>query len=186
MLLYLGIDSATPYLSLSLCSEKSILASFCERLERNHAKRIIPEINGLFSQTGATKSDLVAIGVGLGPGSYTGLRIGIAVAKGLARALEIPLVGASTLEAIAAPHLSIDQPEVVVLLEAHRGNAYVGHYKWHEGNVEQKELKKVARDNLREYSQLPLIENAPPKASYLAQKSAGETKLFLGLEPLYL
>ena len=185
MSLYLGIDSATPYLSLSLCSEESILADFCKRLDRNHAKCIIPEIDKLFLQARAAKSELTAIGVGLGPGSYTGLRIGIAVAKGLARALEVPIAGVSTLEAMAASYLTKSEPEVVALLEAHRGNVYAGHYAWVEGGIEQKGLMKVARAELEKNQQLPVIEDVPPKASYLAQKSAVFAE-FGKLKPIYL
>ncbi len=187
MNLYLGIDSATPYLSLSLCTEESVLASFCERLERSHAKHIIPEINKLFLTTQTNKSDLVAIGVGLGPGSYTGLRIGIAVAKGVARALQIPLCGTSTLEAMVAPHLNNNAPQALAVLEAYRGNVYVGHYEWSEGAIKQRKIDKVARANLKEYEQLPFIEDVPPEASYLAQKSVRQAKLLaLELKPLYL
>ncbi len=185
MSLCLGIDSATTYLSLSLCSQESILADFCKRLDRNHAKCIIPEIDKLFLQARAAKSELTAIGVGLGPGSYTGLRIGIAVAKGVARALEVPIAGVSTLEAMAAPYLSKNQPEVLALLEAYRGNVYVGHYAWIEGGIEQRGLRKVARADLKEYQKLPIIENVPPRASYLAQKSAVLVE-FRELKPIYL
>ena len=187
MNLYLGIDSATPYLSLSLCTEEKVLANFCERLERSHAKHIIPEIDKLFISTQTTKSNLAAIGVGLGPGSYTGLRIGIAVAKGIARALQIPLYGTSTLEAIAAPHLNDKTPQALAILEAYRGNVYVGHYEWSEGAIQQINIEKIARADLKGYTQIPFIENTPPDAGYLARKSVRQTSLpSQVLEPFYL
>lgn len=168
--LYLGIDCATPHLCLALCSETAVLAGFCEHLGRGHAKHIIPEIAKLFTETQNDKSNLVAIGVGVGPGSYTGLRIGIATAKGLARALNIPLYGVGTLEAIAAPQLSTQQPEVLAVLEAYRGNVYAGHYLWSKKGSIEKKIAKVARADLANYQHLPLIENIPPQASYIAQK----------------
>ena len=185
--LYLGIDSATPYLSLSLCTEEKVLAKFCECLERNHAKHIIPEIDKLFVSTQTAKSDLIAIGVGLGPGSYTGLRIGIAVAKGIARALQIPLYGTSTLEAIAAPYLNDKTSQALAILEAYRGNVYVGHYEWSEGTIKQRNIEKIARADLKGYAQVPFIENVPPDTGYLARESVRQVSLpSQVLEPFYL
>jgi len=92
----LAIDTATPYLVLgTLSGELALLRG------RRHAETIFIDINTFLNRIGLDRQDLDLIVVGEGPGSYTGLRIGAAAGMGMARALEIPLVGASTLAAIA-------------------------------------------------------------------------------------
>ena len=112
---FLGIDTATPYLALALWSPSGTLASFSEEIGRDHAKRVLPDLETLFSRAGVAKTDLVAIGVGLGPGSYTGLRVGIATARGLARGLGVPVGGRSTLEAIAFGRLELGEKGIIAL-----------------------------------------------------------------------
>ena len=81
---YLGLDCSSPYLALALY-DGGVLASFCEDVGRDHAKRITGALDTLFEQAGLTPGDLRGVSVGVGPGSYTGLRVGIATAQGLAR-----------------------------------------------------------------------------------------------------
>ena len=184
--LYLGIDTATRYLALALWSpERGTLASFCEAVERDHTRRILGELEHLFTIADAEKSDLKGIGIGLGPGSYTGLRVGHATAQGLGRGLSISYGGMSSLEAIAAGVLT-EAEMGIAALDARRGNIYAGIFEKQNGliNVIQKS-EKVDRDTLRSaYPNLSYFEDKEPDASYLARcfyedKAPGKDLIYL-------
>lgn len=96
MVLVLALDTATSYLVLGLPhAERAV------RLERRHAEVLWPEIEDFLQQAGVERQALGGIAVGRGPGSYTGLRVGIAAGLGLARGLGVPITGIDTLEAVA-------------------------------------------------------------------------------------
>ena len=127
--LILGIDTATRYLCLALVRRGgAVLAETAEPVDREHAARIVPALDALFGSAGARPADLFGISVGTGPGSYTGLRIGVATAKGLADGLGVELAGADTLAALAAAGLAPGQTGVA-MLDARRGNVYYGVYR---------------------------------------------------------
>lgn len=120
----LGIDCATSHLALALVEEGGrVLARVAPNVGREHAARIVRDIASLFQGAGIDRRRIGAIGVGVGPGSYTGLRVAIATANGLARAWSVPVFGASTLAAVAAADLAAGEQGVAVL-DARRGNVY--------------------------------------------------------------
>ena len=182
---FLGIDTATPYLALALWSPDDTLASLSEEVGRDHAKRVLPELEHLLEQANVTKTDVKGIGVGLGPGSYTGLRVGIATARGLARGLNIAVGGRSTLAAIAFGALRLGEKGVVAL-DARRGNVYAGVFERQDGGVET--LQAAAKVNREEvqaaHSRLRYLEDKPPDAVYLARMAFAEKTE--GLNAIYL
>src|ERR1700712_4178555 len=101
MSLILQIETATTVCSVALAEDGVVLA--CKELEQRnaHAEVITVFIDDLLKTTGKQYSELAAVAVSSGPGSYTGLRIGVSVAKGLCFALDIPLIAVETLEAMA-------------------------------------------------------------------------------------
>lgn len=189
--LYLGLDASSSYLALALWEAATmerpaagVLASFCEEVERNHARRLPGALEGLFAQAGAVPRDLAGITVGLGPGSYTGLRVGVATAQGLARGLGVPLRGEASLTAMAATALNPAQREGLIALDARRGNVYAAVYRYTpETPVRRGEIVKAPRDALRAAKALPYFENVPPDAGYLARRSSLGPTL---TSPLYL
>ena len=182
---YLGIDTATPFLALALWSpERGTLARFEARVGRDHAKRLLGELELLLRETGTSKRQLAGVGVGLGPGSYTGLRGGVAAARGLARGLGVPLGGGGTLAAVAAGTLPTNQTGVCAL-DARRGNVYAGVFRKRGEEVTALEpARKWERSALQaRYPDLPYFENAVPDASYLAKTVLSGAR---AVEPVYL
>ncbi|WP_099221556.1 tRNA (adenosine(37)-N6)-threonylcarbamoyltransferase complex dimerization subunit type 1 TsaB [Listeria costaricensis] len=124
----LGIDTSTDTMSIALYQEGTILGEYTTNLKKNHSVRLLPAIQTLLEECGATPRDLTKIAVSEGPGSYTGLRIGVTAAKTLAWDLDIPLVGISSLEVLAASGRYFNG-KIVPLMDARRGNVYAGVYE---------------------------------------------------------
>ncbi|MDA0314390.1 MAG: tRNA (adenosine(37)-N6)-threonylcarbamoyltransferase complex dimerization subunit type 1 TsaB [Bacteroidetes bacterium] len=115
--------------SASICSvaihERGELLALAEIKELGaHAEKLLDLVDAVLKQADLRLVDLAAIAVSQGPGSYTGLRIGVSTAKGIAYALDIPLIGINTLQAMAASH-RVEQGEfVVAVLDARRNEVY--------------------------------------------------------------
>lgn len=123
----LVIDTSTQFLNLALVKKQTI-ASLSQRVKTNHSDYVMPMIHQLLSQNNLSVNDISKIAVSQGPGSYTGLRIGISIAKMLAYALKIPLYQFSSLELLA---LQSDAQVVVPLIDARRQAVYTGQYGMH-------------------------------------------------------
>lgn len=100
----LAIDSATQILSIALHDGQALQAEWSLAAGRRHSALLAPMIEQLMQQAGLQPSDLRALAVAVGPGSYTGLRIGVALAKGLAAVDDLPLVPLTTLEIVLEAH----------------------------------------------------------------------------------
>ena len=120
----LSIETSTSICSVAI-HERGELRAVAEINEPGaHAEKLLDLIDAAMKQAELRMSDLDAVAVSQGPGSYTGLRIGVSTAKGIAYALEIPLIGINTLQAMAASQL-INQGEfVVAVLDARRKEVY--------------------------------------------------------------
>ncbi len=116
----LAIDTATRYASIALYDGERVISEETWRTANYHTVELMPAIVRLLERQDASVEALVAVGVSLGPGSFTGLRIGMGVAKGLVMAQEIPLLGVPTLETVAYPHFGQRRP-ICALVEAGRG-----------------------------------------------------------------
>jgi tRNA threonylcarbamoyladenosine biosynthesis protein TsaB len=101
-MIILGIDTSTDQLGLGLSDGQSIMAEIHDSSSREHASQIMGGIDRLLKQTEIDKASITGLAVAIGPGSFTGLRIGLAVAKGMALALNLPIIGVSTYEVMAA------------------------------------------------------------------------------------
>lgn len=113
----LAIDTSTGVAGIALGTAEGMLSDSWEA-GRNHTTTVLPHIDALVRQAGMTPADIRAVVVAIGPGTFTGLRVGVAIAKGLVAARGIPLVGITTLDVIFASHP--DQP-VVACVPAGRG-----------------------------------------------------------------
>ena len=98
--LVLGFDTSAACCAGALLSGGRIVAERSEPMQRGQAERLIPLLEGLLCDAGVRWSDLSALGAGIGPGNFTGIRISVATARGLALSLGIPAVGVSAFEAL--------------------------------------------------------------------------------------
>ena len=109
MSLILNIDTATEMAHVSIAKDGAVLKAYHNDLQKDHASFLQPAIQRLAGETGLALTDVDAIAVTGGPGSYTGLRVGLASAKGLCYALNKPLIMLSTLEVLTASAFLSDQ-----------------------------------------------------------------------------
>lgn len=100
----LGFSSAGPYCGTALWAGGDVIAALHEERAKGQAERLMPMIAETLEAAGAALQDLDAIGVGIGPGNFTGIRIAVSAARGLALGLGIPAVGVSELEALSWGH----------------------------------------------------------------------------------
>ncbi len=129
----LGIDTSTPIGSVALLDGENIVAEHTLNIVQAHSSRLMPAIDTVLKWGEITPNDLDGCVVGVGPGSFTGIRIGVATAKSLCYAVDKPIVGVSTLEAIAY-NLRWTDGIVCPILDARRheiyGSVFHGGVKW--------------------------------------------------------
>ena len=122
----LAFDTSSTALSVALLEDEKLVAESTVTVKKNHSISLMPTIDFLVAQAGWQPSDLERIVVAQGPGSYTGLRVAVATAKTLAYALDIDLVGVSSLQALT--DLTVDGV-VIPIMDARRNNVYAGFYE---------------------------------------------------------
>lgn len=119
--LVLGFDTSAAHCAAALVSGDQVIGHHVKEMSRGQAEYLMPMLEGLLAEAGKGWKDLNAIGVGIGPGNFTGIRISVSAARGLALALDIPAVGVSTFEATAFGHAA----PWCVAVAAPRDRAYV-------------------------------------------------------------
>ncbi|TYB78383.1 tRNA (adenosine(37)-N6)-threonylcarbamoyltransferase complex dimerization subunit type 1 TsaB [Bizionia myxarmorum] len=147
MAIILSIETATTNCSVSLSKEGETFA-LKEDYNTNysHAERLHVFIDEILKESKTDKSEITAVAVSKGPGSYTGLRIGVSAAKGLCYALNVPLISVSTLEALAH-QVEIDQGFIIPMLDARRMEVYAEVF-----NSKHQSLRSVKAEVLDETS----------------------------------
>jgi tRNA threonylcarbamoyladenosine biosynthesis protein TsaB len=145
----LAVDTSTAQLGLALYDGATVLAEMIWTSRQRHTVELAPALSGLLNRTGHSMSDLSALGVAIGPGSFTSLRVGLSFVKGLALARRLPMIGIPTLDAVAAS-IPVQDIPLAAVLQSGRGRIAVGWYKatengWQaEGGVPGEESKGVA------------------------------------------
>jgi tRNA threonylcarbamoyladenosine biosynthesis protein TsaB len=127
----LAIDTATPTPSLALVDETGPLAELRLGASRDGGRRVLEAVHHLLEAGGLDRADLERIVVGVGPGGFTGLRIGVATALGLGQALAVPVAGASSLEAMALAIADTAPPPdalLVPVIDARRSEVFAAAY----------------------------------------------------------
>lgn len=124
----LAIETSVLTSSVALLDGEVVQAESTVKTARGHASRLLPMVESVLETAGITTADLDLIVVPLGPGSFTGIRIGLSTAKGLAWALKIPAVGICSLE-ILARGSGIQNTPIVSVLDARKGEVFLGIYR---------------------------------------------------------
>lgn len=141
----LGIETATQFGGVAVVSGCGDLhGEITLRSHESHSERILPAVEALLRALGATLRDLAAVAVSCGPGSFTGLRAGIAAAKGLAFSLEVPLFGVPTLEALAANSPPGEDP-VCAVINARRGEVFRAFFRSGPAGLERRGPDNLVR-----------------------------------------
>lgn len=154
----LAIDTATEACSAALWNEGNICAHF-ELCPREHTQRILPIVQDILTQGGISLNDLDALAFGRGPGSFTGVRIGIGIAQGLALGAELPMIGVSTLATMAqGAWRKQGATRVLAAIDARMGEVYWAEYQrdaqgvWHGEESEAVLKPEAVRQRLAELS----------------------------------
>ncbi|MDQ0232850.1 tRNA (adenosine(37)-N6)-threonylcarbamoyltransferase complex dimerization subunit type 1 TsaB [Metabacillus malikii] len=130
----LAIDTTNLVLGVALLDNEKVIGEYITNLKKNHSVRAMPAIEALLNDCDVNPSELEKIVVATGPGSYTGVRIGVSIAKTLAWSLHIPIVGVSSLEVLAANGRYFNGV-ISPLFDARRGQVYTGLYEYNEGKL---------------------------------------------------
>lgn len=128
----LGIDSCTKACGASLYEDGKITASFTVNNALTHSQTLLPTIKNMLNEANLELKNMDYIAVSVGPGSFTGIRIGLATAKGLAHSNDIPMIGVSTLESLAY-NIPYFEGIICPCLDARRNQVYNALFKFEDG-----------------------------------------------------
>jgi len=167
-MLILTIETCTDMSTMGLVRDGAVLIEAAFPSRYTLAKRMLVRLEWMLEECGLNKHDLQAIAVSLGPGSFTGVRIGAAAAKTLALGLQIPVVGVPTLEAIAYPFREMRDALLVPVINARRQQIYTAIFRG-----EDSLLRRETADTL--LSAEPFAELLAPHQAHAA------STLFIGL-----
>ena len=140
----LGLDTSTDYLTVAVCDGETVCSEHSILAERRHAERIIEIIDCALTDAGTRLADLDLLAVTVGPGSFTGLRIGVSTMKGVAQGANLPLAGVSTLDAMSGQAALFDGL-VCPLLDARMDEIYGAVYRMKGGQRETVRSAMVGR-----------------------------------------
>ena len=127
-MLVLGFDTATPAVSVALHDGERVLSAACAVDARRHSELLAPMIAKVLADAGVARGDLGAVAVGVGPGPYTGLRVGVVTARVLGSVLGLPVRGVCSLDVIAASACAAPGREFLVATDARRREVYWARY----------------------------------------------------------
>ena len=148
----LGLDTVTPIQSIALLEQQRVLDACERRVSYDHSSTLLDNIHELLEARSIAIEDLRGLAVGTGPGSFTGARIGLALAKGLVRGADLPLVGISSLACLAFRQ-AVAHPgdDVCACYDARREEVYTGTYRWTGDALETIDDERIAApSSLRE------------------------------------
>lgn len=130
----LAIETSSLVSSVALLHDNVLRAECTTQARLTHSEQLMPHIADMLKKASVQKKQIDGIVVSIGPGSFTGLRIGLATAKGLAFAWQVPIVGIETPVSLAWNHAGCADP-ICVLIDAQKGNVYASLYQWRGMNL---------------------------------------------------
>jgi tRNA threonylcarbamoyladenosine biosynthesis protein TsaB len=135
-MLILGLETATQQVGVAIGGHEGVIANFEVARGRRHAEILTPAIDFVCRQADIELAEIGCIAVDIGPGLFTGMRVGLAAAKALAQALRIPMIGISSLDLLAFPCRHSDRV-VVPVIDARKGEIFWAMYRQVPGGVQQ-------------------------------------------------
>ena len=194
----LAFDTATPLVTVALHDGTEVAAEHLSDQPLKHGEQLAPLIEEVMAEAGITRFDLTAVAAGVGPGPYTGLRVGLVTARTLGHVLEVPVYGVCTLDVIAAEAArgGVDRP-FLVATDARRKEVYLASYDEHGTRLTGPVVDRpaalatdapVAGGGAALYPEAFPARIGPlgPSAGWLARCVAEELVELLDPEPLYL
>ena len=205
-MLILGIDTSTKICTCSIFdSENGVIAETSLSVKKNHSNIVMPIIDNLFKISDLTINDIDKIAVAIGPGSFTGVRIALGIAKGLAMALNKPLIAVNELDILEAI-ADGNENEIIPLIDARKERVY---YKYQNKYVDDYLInlisnfdknkkyifvgdgainyKNILKDNLGDNAIILPVYNAFPRASILCELAINKEEANIyTLEPEYI
>lgn len=148
---YIAIDTSTQALSLALIQDEEVVASSTLQPKRQHGELLVPAVAGLMEQMNWQVADLAGLIVGVGPGSYTGLRIGATFVKTWAVAKQLPVYPVSSLGLMASGTDKGKATLIIPVMDARRHSAYTGVYQWNGLNQKLEPVIEDAHVEWREW-----------------------------------
>lgn len=142
-MIILAADTASKSCSVAIVSEHSVLSEITIVTQKTHSRYLMEMIESAIRRSGISKQELDGYAVTKGPGSFTGLRIGISTMKGLSEATGKPIVGVSSLDALAVS-FSFSAFPVCSMLDARRGEVYYAWYQFTDGVMKKQNQDSVA------------------------------------------
>lgn len=143
-MLILGIESATARVGCAIGGHEGVLASAHSSRGRRHAEALAPQIRFIAEQAGVTLQEIGAVAVDVGPGLYTGLRVGVTTALSIATTLRVPMIGVTSLDLLAFPAALTDR-KIVAAIDARRGEVFHASYRSVPGGVQRISEPAVAK-----------------------------------------
>lgn len=140
-MLTLGIDSSAAAASAAIVEDGKLLGEYYVNTKQTHSQTLLPMVQGLLENVGRSCSELDALAVSHGPGSFTGVRIGISCVKGIALPNDTPCVGISTLEAIGYGGIALEGAVLCAVMDARCNQVYHGLFQ-----VEGATLRRLSED----------------------------------------
>jgi len=195
----LAFDTATPLVTVALHDGSDVVSELVSERPLQHGEQLAPLIDRILREAGLVRQDLTAIGVGVGPGPFTGLRVGLVTARTLGYVLELPVYGVCTLDVLAveASDTGATTSDFVVATDARRKEVYLASYGDGGARLDGPEVARPAEVA----TDLPVVgegavlypEAFPhaagprmPSAGWLARVIAEERAQLYDPEPLYL
>ncbi len=135
-MLILGIETATERVSVSIGGHEGVIGLFEVTKGRRHAETLVPAIDFVCKQAGIELAEVSVVAVDVGPGLFTGMRVGLSAAKAIAQALSVPMIGISSLDLLAFPCRHADRV-VVPVIDARKGEVFYAMYRQVPGGIQQ-------------------------------------------------
>ena len=125
----LGIDTSSMAASVAVIEDNKLICEYTINTKKTHSQKLMPMIENMLNLSDLNVREIDAIAVCEGPGSFTGLRIGMATAKAIAHVNDIPVIGVNSLEVLAA-NMNLCDKKICSILDAQRNQVYTGRYHY--------------------------------------------------------